>query len=86
MTRGYLSLQSIAKRWDVAPDTARAMLVDCPRLKVRRAVRYSVEGVEAIEREHVQYPKPADKVRASRRRAAAVDPEELELMRHFGLA
>lgn len=85
MSKGYISLQVIARRWGVSADTARAMLVDCPRLKLRRAVRYALEGVEAIEREHLHHPKPAT-ARAARRRAVAMDPEELALRRHFGLA
>ena len=82
MSKGYWSLATIAKRWEVCEDTARERLASCPGIRVGRAVRYSIEGIEEIERRMAFGPAKA----ATKKRPAAVDPELIELRRHFGRA
>lgn len=79
MTRGYLSLHQVAERWACSPDTARARLAECPRIKLGRLVRYAIEGVEALEQEAIRNPgKPAHR---RRMRAASADAERLDVLR-----
>lgn len=85
-SKGYLSLAAIAERWCMSPDAALEYLADCPRLKFRRAVRYSLAGVEAIEAERLRNPGALAAPRRSRRTAPAVSERLLELRRHFGRA
>lgn len=85
MTRGYWSLATIAQRWDVSKDTARAWLVDCPRIKRARAVRYAIEGVLAIEEDATFRPALVKRPPRGARARAAMSERELELRRHFGV-
>lgn len=84
MTKGYLSLAKVAARWDVCEDTARKRLASCPRIGLGRAVRYSIEGVEDVEREAAIGA--AAQPQATRKPRRAADPELEELRKHFGRA
>lgn len=85
MNPGYWSIARIAARWDVDEDTARAWLADCERMKVRRAVRYAIEGVLAIEQSAMFRPAEVKRPPRAARAQAAMSARERELRQHFGL-
>lgn len=83
MTKGYWSLATIAARWEVCEDTARERLSSCPGIRVGRAVRYSIEGVEKIEREMAFGP--AAPREPKRRASSEIADREAALRKELGL-